>query len=81
MKRATREAARLAKKYRGQIEAKGGVVVLYGTDHAGWMNELRDPQHWTPGCVAVDDTGGQWLAQGGNAQSGAVRWVPLLAVV
>jgi len=33
-------------------DLKGGVVVIFGNEVAGWMNELRDPQHWEPGCVA-----------------------------
>lgn len=58
----------------------GGVVVLYteGTIRAaGWMNELRDPQSWVAGCIAVDDQGVLFQAVGGDDYNGADKWVPI----
>ncbi|MCF7964194.1 MAG: hypothetical protein K9L79_01505 [Methylobacter tundripaludum] len=56
---------------------KGGVIVVYQNEVQGWVNELRDPQHWTPGCIATDSVGNQWKAAGGNEQDGAAEWQPI----
>ncbi|WP_299594318.1 hypothetical protein [uncultured Microbulbifer sp.] len=53
---------------------KGGVVVLFNDKVCGWMNELRDPQGWEPGCIALDEHGNQWQASGGDSYNGAERW-------
>lgn len=55
---------------------RGGVVVVFAGQAAGWMNELRDPQNWEPGCIAVDEAGNTWTATGGEPQNGATRWMP-----
>lgn len=57
--------------YRG----RGGVVVVFDGRAAGWMNELRDPQNWEPGCIGVDESGQTWTAVGGDPQNGAKTWV------
>jgi len=54
----------------------GGVVVLHQGTVAGWVNMLRNPEHWQPGCVAVDEEGRRWTALGGNDQDGASVWQP-----
>jgi hypothetical protein len=54
---------------------KGGVVVVFEGKAQSWVNELRNPEHWQPGCVAVDDTGNAWTAVGGNEQNGAAMWI------
>jgi hypothetical protein len=56
---------------------KGGVIVIYDGVVNGWANELRDPNHWRPGCIAVDVTGRQWISSGGNIQQGAEHWEPV----
>jgi len=56
---------------------KGGVVVLFEGKVSGWMNELRDPQGWEPGCIALDEQGKAWQSVGGDAYNGAERWEPL----
>jgi uncharacterized protein YukJ len=53
---------------------KGGVIVIYRDEVQGWVNELRDPGSWRPGCIATDSDGNQWLACGGNDQDGAEEW-------
>ena len=53
---------------------KGGVVVVFDGIVQGWVNELRDPQHWQPGCIAVDDRGAEYVADGGNSRDGAKTW-------
>lgn len=54
-----------------------GVIVTYQNEVQGWVNELRDPQHWQPGCIATDIDGNQWRASGGNDQDGAAEWQPV----
>jgi hypothetical protein len=56
--------------YQGQ----GGVVVLFDGEVQGWCNQLRDPDHWRPGCIAVDESGQHWEAVGGNSVNGAIDW-------
>ena len=66
----------LAKNWRAEngYAGRGGVVVIFDGVVNGWVNELRDPDHWSPGCIAVDESGGQWISVGGNEQCGALRW-------
>lgn len=53
---------------------KGGVIIIYRDQVQGWVNELRDPSSWRPGCIAVDSDDNQWLAVGGNEYDGAAEW-------
>jgi hypothetical protein len=55
-------------------KGRGGVIVLFDGEVQGWCNQLRDPDHWRPGCIAVDETGQHWEAVGGNATLGAYNW-------
>ncbi|WP_229487555.1 hypothetical protein [Pseudoduganella lutea] len=55
---------------------RGGVVVVFNDTVAGWMNELRHPEHWEPGAIAVDELGHTWRAVGGDAKCGATLWMP-----
>jgi hypothetical protein len=66
----------------------GGIVVFppvnparpAGIDRievSGWSNELRSPEHWVPGCIAVNKDGKCWEAKGGDEQHGADAWVPM----
>lgn len=57
---------------------KGGVVVIYQNQVCGWVNELRNPSSWQPGCIATDSEGNQWQAVGGNEYDGAEEWQPIL---
>jgi hypothetical protein len=74
------KAIALAKNWRDKkgYTGKGGVVVIFDNAITSWVNELRDPHHWEPGCVAVDESGNQWVTAGGNAQKGAERWEPII---
>lgn len=67
---------KIATQWREQkgYTGKGGVVVLQGDGVSGWMNELRNPEHWSAGCVAVDESGRTWLAAGGDETHGAETW-------
>ncbi len=61
--------------------SKGGVIVLHKQEAnwrvQGWVNELRNPESWIPGCIAITETGDAYIAQGGNQQDGAERWSPI----
>lgn len=58
----------------------GGVVIVFEGEVEGWSNELRNPAHWQPGCVAVEVNGACWIATGGNEYHGAERWEPVVAL-
>lgn len=68
-----------ANRWRNQngYTGRGGVVVLFGGEVQGWCNQLRNPEHWQPGCVAVDECGNRWIAVGGNSKDGATCWQSL----
>jgi hypothetical protein len=55
---------------------RGGVVVVHDGEAQGWVNALRNPEHWRPGCVAVHEDGRSWIALAGNDQNGALMWLP-----
>jgi len=63
-------------RVRSGYNGRGGVVVVFEGTAQGWVNELRNPEHWRPGCVAVDETGSSWTASGGTDQGGASVWMP-----
>ena len=67
-----------AKRWRREqgCEGHGGVVIVYGSIGAGWVDGLRNPEHWEPGVIAVDEAGHTWLAVGGDASTGAAAWMP-----
>ena len=56
------------------LQNAGGLIVFFKNEIQGWINELRDPQTWAPGCVAVDDQGHCWQSTGGDAYRGAQKW-------
>ena len=76
-----------AAHYRAVWNHQAGVIVIVGSRSAGWMNavavgwmnELRDPQNWEPGCLAVDCDGRVFESIGGNAQDGAREWAEVVA--
>jgi hypothetical protein len=67
-----------AKRWRERFgyAGRGGVVVVFDGEGQGWVNELRNPDHWRPGCVAVDEAGRTWIAVAGNERNGAAMWMP-----
>ncbi|HAR46241.1 MAG TPA: hypothetical protein DCS05_08770 [Nitrospiraceae bacterium] len=71
--------AERASKWRSDngYAGRGGVIVIFGGEVNGWVNELREPNHWRPGCIAVDESGREWQTRGGNAADGAVYWEPV----
>lgn len=68
------EAEKARRKSDGKEYASGGVFVFLNSEYQGWMNELRDPHKWVPGCIAVDESGRMWESIGGNDQDGAEIW-------
>ena len=69
----------LAKEWRTAhgYTGKGGVIVIHDGIVNSWVNVLRDPGHWQPGCIACDESGNTWAAAGGDAGRGAARWEPV----
>jgi hypothetical protein len=63
------------RKLNGYLD-RGGVLVFFDGVVQGWVNVLRNPEHWQPGCIAVDERGRTWTATGGDGQHGAAKWVP-----
>ncbi|KMQ75270.1 hypothetical protein [Marinobacter subterrani] len=56
----------------------GGYVIFFKGKAVAWWRWLDHPSGWEPGCIALDDTGKQWVATGGNAYEGAMRWEVLV---
>lgn len=56
--------------------SRGGVIVLFKCEVQSWVNTLRNPEHWQPGCVAIDEDGKSWTAIAGNQGDGALMWLP-----
>lgn len=55
-------------------QGRGGVVVLFDSEVQGWCRQLRDLDHWRPGCIAINEAGQHWEAIGGNELFGAQDW-------
>jgi hypothetical protein len=68
----------VARRWREEngYNARGGVIVLFDGKVQSWVNELRNPEHWQPGCVAVDEEGRTWTAIAGNESDGSLMWLP-----
>lgn len=66
-----------ARRYREKesLLGKGGVVVFFQGEVQGWMNHLRNPDHWQPGCIAVDEQGHMWTTIAGSERAGALMWL------
>lgn len=56
---------------------RGGIVVLHDGNPCGWVAELCDPETWEPGCIAVNEDGRTWQSIAGDADDGALMWLPL----
>jgi hypothetical protein len=66
----------IANEWRGNHpDLNGGVVVIYNSEVCGWVNELRNPESWRPGSIAVSGQGDMHRATGGNDYDGAKEWV------
>ncbi|HGL4257942.1 MULTISPECIES: hypothetical protein [Burkholderia cepacia complex] len=67
-----------AHRYREQeaLVGKGGVVVFYQGEVQGWSSQLRNADHWRPGCIAVDEQGRTWTTIAGSEHDGALMWLP-----
>lgn len=61
---------------RPDLADRGVVVVNRAGEACGWMDCLRNPENWEPGCTAVDVEGREWVATGGDDYNGASEWVP-----
>ncbi|GJJ05655.1 hypothetical protein RugamoR64_61930 [Duganella rhizosphaerae] len=67
-----------AQRWRNQwgYNGRGGVIVLLNGEVQSWVNQLRNPEHWQPGCIAVDEDGKSWTTIAGNELDGALMWLP-----
>jgi hypothetical protein len=68
------DVARIWRQARGYV-GRGGVVVLFQGVVQSWVSELRNPEHWQPGCIAVDEKGRNWTALAGTEQNDALMWL------
>lgn len=68
----------LANAYRARYvpDPTAGFVVFYDGILCGWLRTLTEPQHWSPGAIALDIDGNRWTTTGGDRHSGALRWIP-----
>ena len=57
------------------LPRKGGVVVLFGGTFQSWVNKLRNPEHWQPGCLAVDEGTKGKTTVAANARDGTLLWL------
>ncbi|EKS72005.1 MULTISPECIES: hypothetical protein [Caballeronia] len=55
---------------------RGGVVIVFRGNVQSWVNSLRHPEHWQPGCIAVDEEGYTWTTVAGDERKGALLWLP-----
>jgi hypothetical protein len=69
------DVARRWREENGYV-GRGGVVVLFNGEVQSWVNVLRNPGHWQPGCIAVDEAGRTWTTIAGNEGDGALMWLP-----
>jgi len=63
-----------ANAYREEMGFSGGLVIFFGSEIAAWVKDLNGRCTYVPGCIAVDETGNEWVALGGNDYDGAERW-------
>ena len=66
-----------AEEFRIRHSLIGGVVVFHSGKAVSWVNELRNPESWEPGVIAMNSEGQCWRATGGDAINGAKEWQPL----
>jgi hypothetical protein len=69
------DLARAWRERRGYV-GRGGVIILYEGEVQSWVNVLRNPEHWAPGCIAIDETGQSWMTIAGTERDGALMWLP-----
>lgn len=68
------DEARRWREEKGYV-GRAGVVVIFNGIADAWVDKLRNPEHWQPGCIAVDESGKTWTAIGGTEQGGALMWL------
>lgn len=55
---------------------RGGLIILFRGEVQSWVNQLRNPERWVPGCIAIDEAGNSWVTIAGNEKDGALMWLP-----
>lgn len=67
--------AQIATAFRAQKKCpKEGFVIIYNNQAVSWMSTLHDPARQSPGCIAINNAGEQWIATGGDDYHGAREW-------
>jgi hypothetical protein len=69
------EIARAWREAKGYV-GRGGVIVIYEGEVNSWVDKLRNPEHWVPGCIAIDEAGNSWMTIAGTARDGSLMWLP-----
>jgi len=69
------EIARAWREEKGYT-GRGGVIVIHDGIVNSWVDMLRNPEHWVPGCAAIDESGKSWVTIAGNERDGALVWLP-----
>lgn len=72
------ESLAVAQSWREQwgYVGRGGVVVVLNGEVQSWVNVLRNPEHWRPGCIAIDESSRSWTSIIGTEADGALLWLP-----
>ncbi|SOB76142.1 hypothetical protein SAMN04488490_1818 [Marinobacter sp. LV10R510-11A] len=63
-----------AREFRSEWGYPRGLVIFLGDKVAGWVRDLEGECTYVPDCIAVDESGSEWVAVGGNDYDGADRW-------
>lgn len=54
-----------------------GFVLIFAGEVSGWKAEITRPGTVCPGTHAYGVDGSEFLAEGGDETSGAMRWTPI----
>lgn len=68
----------VAKQWRDSWDSyPDGVVLIWNMKVYGWKSTLREPSAERPGSIAIEADGRAYIAEGGDDQNGAEKWVLL----
>lgn len=55
----------------------GGIILFSNNEPYAWRDRVRNPETELPGVIALDESGNQWIAEGGDGYNGAERWTAM----
>lgn len=64
----------IAADYRSQSGRISGVVVIYNEAVTDFIDTIRNPEQFKPGCIGVLRNDALYETVGGNDYEGATRW-------